>query len=68
MEATILETALSQAAPSEACRTDNQVLVYPEILLGINAEYHTAGHAVKENLILDGGDGYGCVPALPGRG
>ena len=68
MEATILETALSQAAPSEACRTDNQVLVYPEILLGINAEYHTAGQAVKENLILDGRDRYSRIPALSGRG
>ena len=45
---------LEQAAPSEACRKDTQVLVYPEILPGIDAEYHTAGQAVKENLILKG--------------
>ena len=45
---------LEQAAPSEACRKDDQVLVYPEILPGIDAEYHTAGQAVKENLILKG--------------
>ena len=45
---------LEQAAPSEACRKDAQVLVYPEILPGIDAEYHTAGQAVKENLILKG--------------
>ena len=45
---------LEQAASSEACRKDTQVLVYPEILPGIDAEYHTAGQAVKENLILKG--------------
>ena len=45
---------LEQAAPSEACRKDVQVLVYPEILPGIDTEYHTAGQAVKENLILKG--------------
>ena len=45
---------LEQAAHSEACRKDDQVLVYPEILPGIDAEYHTAGQAVKENLILKG--------------
>ena len=45
---------LEQAARSEACRKDDQVLVYPEIPPGIDAEYHTAGQAVKENLILKG--------------
>ena len=50
----IISWHLEQAASSEACRKDTQVLVYPEILPGIDAEYHTAGQAVKENLILKG--------------